>query len=161
MVKQTIDEEKIIQEKKNKKKDFIFSVGRRREAVARVRLYPTITEGMTWNDLVIKKGEIYVNGKPIDQYFSAESDKVSYKEPFRVTNTINRYTVTVKIVGGGKSGQLDALIHGVARVLEKADEKFRPILKKKGFLTRDARVRERRKVGMGGKARREKQSPKR
>lgn len=166
MVKDKI-EKKVIETKpdlvkaKNDKKDYLFSVGRRREAVARVRLYPTIAEGMTWNELPIKKGEIYVNGKPIDQYFSGESNKVSYKEPFRVTNTINKYTVTVKIAGGGNSGQLDALIHGVSRVLEKVDEKFRPILKKKGFLTRDARVRERRKVGMGGKSRREKQSPKR
>ncbi|MDO8657230.1 MAG: 30S ribosomal protein S9 [Candidatus Levybacteria bacterium] len=166
MVKDKI-EEKVVKTKsdlvktKNDKKDFIFAVGRRKEAVARVRLYPNITDGMTWGDLPLKKGEIYVNNKPIDQYFNGESNKVSYREPFRVTNTINKYTITVKIAGGGNSGQLDALIHGVARVLEKVDGKFRPILKKKGFLTRDARVRERRKVGMGGKSRREKQSPKR
>lgn len=83
-------------------------------------------------------------------------------EPFRATNTIGKYSLTIKVEGGGKSGQLEAVVHGISRALQLLDkEKFRPILKKKGFLTRDARVRERRKVGTGGKARRKKQSPKR
>jgi len=75
---------------------------------------------------------------------------------------VGKYYVTVKVVGGGKNGQLDAVVHGIARAFDKADrEKFRPPLKRAGLLTRDARVRERRKVGTGGKARRKKQSPKR
>lgn len=146
---------------KNNKKSYISSVGRRREAIARVRLYPTYNESLSWGEISLKKGDILVNQKPVEEYFSGAADKAAYREPLRVTNTLNRYTFTIKVTGGGKAGQLDAVINGLARALQKADEKFRPILKKKGYLTRDARVRERRKVGTGGKARREKQSPKR
>lgn len=147
---------------KSVKKDYIFAVGRRREAVARVRLYKDVKEGVLWNDQKIEKGIIIINGKPIEQYFSTMSAKASYGEPFRVTNSLGQFAVTVKIEGGGMSSQLIAFIHGVSRALSLFDkEKFRPILKKKGFLTRDARVRQRRKVGMGGKSRRKRQSPKR
>jgi|SRR3989344_1981511 len=147
---------------KNNKKEYIVAVGRRREAVARVRLYPDLKEDLLWGETPVKKGEIFVNKKPIEQYFSLPSEQVVYKEPLRVTNTLNKYIMTIVVNGGGRSGQLGAVIHGISRVLIKIDsEKFRPILKKKGFLTRDSRTRERRKVGTGGKARREKQSPKR
>lgn len=145
----------------NSRKDFIFAVGRRREAVARIRLYPTVKDVLQWGEITLKKGDILVNQKPIDQYFTNKVDQIIYKEPLRVTNALNRYVLTVLVEGGGKSGQLGAVVHGIARALEKADEKYRSILKKRGYLTRDARVRERRKVGTGGKARREKQSPKR
>lgn len=135
--------------KKTNKPKFITAVGRRREAIARVRLYPG-------------KGESVVNEQPLGQYFSGETAKVSYTMPFAETGTLGKYFVTAKVQGGGKSGQLAAFLHGVSRALSEADrEKFRPILKKKGFLTRDSRIRERRKVGTGGKARRKKQSPKR
>ena len=151
----------ITQEKKVTKKDLIFAVGRRRESVARVRLYSIIKDEMQWGEISLKKGDIIVNQKPIDQYFSSKVDQSVYREPLRVTNALNRYALTVLVRGGGKSGQLAAVVHGIARVLEKADGKYRSILKKRGYLTRDARVRERRKVGTGGKARRAKQSPKR
>lgn len=155
MAKKKIEQKEIVQEKTTSKKDYVFAVGRRKEAVARVRLYPKVNDSP-------KKGQIIVNEKPIGEYFSGEVAKVLYTEPFLLTNTLNKYGVTVKVRGGGKSGQLDAVIHGISRALQLLDkEKFRPILKKKGFLTRDARVRERRKVGTGGKARRKKQSPKR
>lgn len=160
MVKDKIEEK--VTKVKNNKKEYIVAVGRRREAVARVRLYPDLKEDMLWGETPVKKGEIFVNKKPIEQYFSLPSEQVSYKEPLRVTNTLNKYTMTIIVNGGGQSGQLGAVIHGISRVLIKVDsEKFRPILKKKGFLTRDSRTRERRKVGTGGKARRAKQSPKR
>ena len=161
MAEDTIIEQPKVEKKKAEKKPYVMAVGRRREAVARVRLYEDIKTGIVWGDAVVKKGEMYVNNLPIEKYFSFSSYQPIFKEPFRTTNTQNRFAVTIKVVGGGKSGQLGAVVHGLARALEKADPSFRPILKKKGFLTRDARTRQRRNVGMGGKSRRKKQSPKR
>ena len=136
--------------KKTKKDSFIYAVGRRRTATAQVRLYPD------------KKGGITVNNKPIEEYFPGETLKKLYLPPLRVCNVIDKYLITAKVNGSGKIGQLEAVIHGISRALISLDkEKFRPILKKRGFLTRDSRMKERRKVGMGGKARRKKQSPKR
>lgn len=143
-------------------KDYIFAVGRRRSAVARVRLYEFVKDGLVWEKIAIKKGDFIVNQKEVAAYFGGDVNKFKYTEPFRVANAQNKYTVTVRVAGGGPSGQLDAVIAGIANALSKADtENFRPILKAKGFLTRDSRIRERRKVGTGGKARRKKQSPKR
>lgn len=162
MARKKTEQKEIVQEKSTPKQGFIFAVGRRKEAVARVRLYKNANNGVLWGEKKVQKGEILVNGKPIQEYFSGKVAEVLYMEPFRVTNTVGKYILTIKVEGGGKSGQLDAAIHGISRALQLLDkEKFRPILKKKGFLTRDARVRERRKVGTGGKARRKKQSPKR
>lgn len=135
--------------KPEEKQKYISAKGRRKEAVARIRLYSG-------------KGETLVNNQPIEQYFPGEAAKIAYLTPFKETGTIGKYFATVKVVGGGKTGQLGAFLHGLSRALSAAEpEKFRPILKKKGFLTRDPRTRERRKVGMGGKARRKRQSPKR
>ncbi len=143
-------------------KDFIYAVGRRKAAVARVRLYKTIKDGLLWGQEKIEKGKVIVNEKPVGNYFSGEVMTAFFKEPFVATNTLDKYAVTVRVVGGGLKGQLEAALLGISRALSEIDkEKFRPILKKKGMLTRDARVRERRKVGTGGKARRQKQSPKR
>lgn len=134
---------------KPKKKNWTYAVGRRKTASARVRLFKG-------------KGDSIVNGLPIDKYFSGELFKVSWTKPFKVADVLDKYYVTVKVKGGGLNGQLDAVVHGMSRALAKADrEKFRSPLKSAGLLTRDARVRERRKVGTGGKARRKKQSPKR
>jgi len=148
-------------ESKKIKKDYIFAVGRRREAVARVRLYSQIKRGVFIGDKEVKKGDIFVNSKKIEEYFASSVYKVIYTEPLRATNSIGKYAFTVVVEGGGPMGQLGALVHGVSRALSELDEKNRGILKKKGFLTRDPRTRQRRKVGMGGKSRREKQSPKR
>lgn len=147
---------------KKQKRDFTFAVGRRRAAVARVRLYDAVKDGLTYNNLPVKKGEILVNGMPIQDYFSGTLTRYEYSAPLRVANAQNQFAITIKVEGGGKSGQLDAVVHGISQALSDYDsEKFRKVLKEKGFLTRDSRVRERRKVGTGGKARRAKQSPKR
>jgi len=131
------------------KPKFTFTVGKRKESIARIRLFAG-------------KGETVVNSKPISEYFPGEGAKVNYLQPFMETETLGKYFVTARITGGGKAGQLAAFIHGVSRALAADNrEKFRPVLKKKGLLTRDSRTRERRKVGMGGKARRKRQSPKR
>lgn len=159
-----IKEEKIKEKVKvdHSKKNFVHAVGRRREAVARVRLYHDPKEPVMWGEQKIEKGQIMVNGMPISQYFFGSVAKAAYEEPLRITNVLEKIIVTAIVAGGGKNGQLDAVIHGIARALSKLNtEKHRKILKKKGLLTRDARTRERRKVGMGGKARRKKQSPKR
>lgn len=131
------------------KQTFIFAVGRRRSAIARVRLYSG-------------RGESMVNQKPMGEYFPGSVAAQFLKNPFAVTKTEGKYWVSVKVRGGGKEGQLDAVVHGISRALATIDpETFRPLLKKYSLLTRDPRIRERRKVGMGGKARRKKQSPKR
>jgi small subunit ribosomal protein S9 len=134
---------------KTKKSSYIHTIGRRRTATARVRLYK-------------KKGEILVNNQPISQYFPGEINARLYQEPLRICNLIDKCSATIKVAGSGKKSQLDAVVHGLARALDKLDkDKFHTLLKKKGLLTRDPRARERRKVGTGGKARRQKQSPKR
>ena len=143
------------------KKSYNFSVGRRKDAVARLRLYTDLKEALVFGDITAKKGDTFVNGKLIEDYFKGATAKATYEEPFRITNTLGKYTISVKIVGGGQKGQMVAFMHALSRALSSMDEKNKQILKKKGFLTRDARVRERRKVGMGGKSRRKRQSPKR
>ncbi len=154
---------KPLSDKKIQKKEFISAVGKRKEAIARVRLYQFIKEGFTWATIPIKKGEILVNQKPISEYFPSKIENFQYTEPLRITNAHqNNYAFTIKVEGGGHASQLDAVVAGIANALQKLDpEKYRPILKKKGFLTRDARIKQRRNVGKGGKARRQKQSPKR
>lgn len=149
--------------KSNKqKKDYILTIGRRRSAIARVRLFTEIKADAKWGDHPLKKGEMIVNQKPISEYFSGEVMRYAYTEPLRVVNAQNKYAFTIQVDGGGPQGQLEAVVLGIARALVALDSgEYRKTLKTKGFLTRDARVRERRKVGTGGKARRKKQSPKR
>jgi small subunit ribosomal protein S9 len=137
------------------------AVGRRRVATARVRLY-VVKDSITLSGVVTAKGALTVNGRPIENYFPGEISKKLYFEPFRTTNTMNRFAATIKTSGGGLMGQLDAVVLGISRALEKVDkEKFRPILKKRGFMTRDPRAKQRRKAGFAGKSRAKKQSPKR
>lgn len=138
------------------------AVGRRREASARVRLYVVKEGSVKIGETEVAKGEMVVNARPAENYFPGEVYKKMYQEPFRTTNTVGRFAISIKVVGGGLSGQLGAAIHGISRALEKVDkEKFRPILKKRGFMKRDPRAKERRKAGRAGKARARKQSPKR
>ncbi len=155
-----VDEVK--QPKRSSKQDYVYAVGRRKESSARVRLYSSIKEGQVWAGHAVSKDQMLVNEMPIEKYFSGPLNKAKYQLPFILTNTLGKYAVTVKIVGGGKMGQLEAMVLGIARALSLANrDKNRPVLKSKKLLKVDARVRERRKVGTGGKARRKKQSPKR
>ncbi len=132
----------------NNKKGYIYAVGRRKTASARVRLYRG-------------KGESVVNNLPIEKYFPCPNNSEVWMKPFRVVDVLDKYFVTVKVSGGGQNSQIEATAHGIARALEKSDKNFRIPLKKVGLLKRDPRERERRKVDTGGKARRAKQSPKR
>lgn len=130
------------------KKNYIYTVGRRRSSSARVRLYKG-------------KKESTVNNILIGKYFEGDVMRTIWQKPFKLTDTVDKYYTTIKVHGGGKNGQLDASVHGISRALCLSDVKFRPILKAAGLLTRDSRSRERRMVGTGGRARRQKQSPKR
>lgn len=134
---------------KSSLKKFFYSVGRRKESTVTVRLFKG-------------KEETIVNGKPIGEYFPTASEKQQYQEPFVVTGNLGKVYATIKASGGGKQGQLKAVVLALARAIEKSDrEKYRPILKKIGLLAVDSRVRERRKAGQMGRARKKKQSPKR
>ena len=132
------------------KKDYTYAVGRRKSSSARVRLHKG-------------KGEQNeVNGLPIGQYFPGKVMASHWEAPFRITDTKESFYMTAKVVGGGKNGQLEAVVHGIARAFAKLDpDKYRSPLKQAGLLTRDPRERERRKPGTGGRARKQKQSPKR
>ena len=144
------------------KDQYYEAVGRRKVSSARVRLYVVTGTTVTVDGTAVEKGGMIVNGRPVENYFPGEILKKMYQEPFRTTNTLNRFATTIKVSGGGLSGQLASVIHGISRALEKVDkEKFRPILKKRGFMTRDPRAKQRRKAGFAGKSRAKKQSPKR
>jgi small subunit ribosomal protein S9 len=112
-------------------------VGRRKRATARVRLYTGE-----------EPGRIVVNGKPAEEYFTRLGDLASVTEPLEVTGLADNFFVSVQVKGGGVTGQADAVRHGVARALLKSDSELRPTLRKGGFLTRDARVKERKKPGL-------------
>ncbi len=126
---------------------FILATGRRKSAVARVKISQD-------------KGGFIVNGKDLKDYFPEEVKRQSILKPLKVTGLEGKLSVSAKLVGGGKVGQVGALIHGIARALLKFDEKFKESLRKEGFLTRDPRTKERRKYGLRG-ARKAKQYTKR
>jgi small subunit ribosomal protein S9 len=144
-----------------KYKDYMFAIGRRRSAVARVRVYTKTPDGLKFGEYLVKKGDMAVNEKNITEYFSGNASKVIYEKPLVITDSLNKYAITAKVQGGGLQSQLGAFVLGLSRALAAIDETSRPILRKKNLLTRDPRVRQRRKVGMGGKSRARKQSPKR
>jgi small subunit ribosomal protein S9 len=102
-----------------------------------------------------------VNGKPITEYFLGAVLQKRYSHPLEITKTNGQFIISVKVEGGGQASQLDAVIHGIARAIAKISPELRTVLKKEGLLTRDARVKERRKYGLAQKARAKKQSPKR
>ena len=109
--------------------------GRRKSSIARVRL----VEG---------SGKITINGKDIDEFFGLETLKVIVRQPLTVTNTTNKYDVICSVQGGGFTGQAGAIRHGIARALNAANIEYRPALKSNGFLTRDPRMKERKKYGL-------------
>lgn len=149
--------------KKTKNVLYYEGIGRRRTSVAVVRLFiPGKDKVATVGELKIKEGEMYVNGKRIEEVFPALHQKVQYLKPMALVKADDRFCVSITVNGGGMQGQLEAIMHGLSRALEKTDkEVVRPLLKKELLLKRDPRARQRRKVGTGGKARRAKQSPKR
>ena len=134
--------------KATKKKIQYWGTGRRKTAVARVRLLPNGT------------GAIIINGKSIDDYCSNEIDKQVIRQPLTLTETVSSYDIMVNVCGGGYTGQAGAIRHGIARALIVADANLRPALKKAGYLTRDPRMKERKKYGLK-KARRAPQFSKR
>lgn len=94
------------------------------------------------------KGDIVINKRPIDEYFGLETLKVIVRQPLAATETVDKYDVLVNVRGGGYTGQAGAIRHGIARALLQVDADYRPILKKAGFLTRDPRMKERKKYGL-------------
>ncbi len=117
-------------------KEVFLGTGRRKSSIARVRL----VEG---------NGKITINGKDIQEYFGEETLRVIVKQPLTATETLSKYDVIAKVTGGGFSGQAGAVRHGIARALNEANrEEYRPVLKSNGFLTRDSRMKERKKYGL-------------
>ena len=112
-----------------------LGTGRRKSSIARVRL----VEGT---------GKITINRKDIEEYFDLDTLKVIVRQPLTVTNTLAKYDVNCSVHGGGVSGQAGAIRHGIARALNEANSEYRPILKSNGFLTRDPRMKERKKYGL-------------
>ena len=121
--------------KAKSEKIVFYGTGRRKSSIARVRL----VEG---------NGVITINGRNIDEYFGAETLKVIVRQPLTATNTVGKYDVIVKVVGGGFTGQAGAIRHGISRALLEVNGEFRPTLKANGFLTRDSRMKERKKYGL-------------
>ena len=111
------------------------AVGRRKKAIARVRLIPG-------------EGKIVINGRDIDNYFGLETLKMTVRQPLALTSLEGRYDVLVNVYGGGLAGQAGAIRHGISRAQIKADPELRPAVKKAGFLTRDPRMKERKKYGL-------------
>lgn len=126
-VKKTVKSNKIIQ---------FLGTGRRKQSIARVRLIPN------------GKGVFEINGKNIDEYFALGTLKLIINQPLELTNNIGKYDIYVNVHGGGLSGQAGAIRHGISRALVNAEEGLKPEIKKAGFLTRDDRVKERKKYGL-------------
>ena len=116
-------------------KPYFYGTGRRKSSVARVRLFPGT-------------GTITINGRDIDDYFGLETLKLVINQPFGVTGTMGKFDIVANVKGGGFSGQAGAIRHGVSRALLLADETYRPALNQSGFLTRDPRMKERKKYGL-------------
>ena len=117
------------------KSERCYGTGRRKKSIARVYLMPG-------------KGNITINKRDIDDYFGLETLKVIVRQPFAVTDTIDKFDVLVNVCGGGYTGQAGAIRHGISRALLQAEADYRPVLKKAGFLTRDPRMKERKKYGL-------------
>ncbi len=127
--------------------NYNYGTGRRKSAVARVFIKPG-------------KGDITVNDKPVDVFFSRETGRMVVRQPLELTDTLNKFDIMVNVSGGGESGQAGAVRHGITRALIDYDASLKPVLSKAGLVTRDAREVERKKVGLR-KARRRKQFSKR
>lgn len=117
------------------KQAYFYGTGKRKTAIARVRLMPG-------------DGAIIINGTPYEELFTRPEHREKIKQPLLVTETLNKFNVLVKTIGGGMSGQAGAISHGIARALVVTDEKFKPVLRQGGLLTRDSRAKERKKPGL-------------
>ena len=117
------------------KTPFFYGTGRRKSSVARVRLY----QGT---------GKITINDRDIDEYFGLDTLKLIVRQPLELTETGEKFDVVCRVAGGGVTGQAGAIRHGISRALLQADAEYRPVLKKAGFLTRDPRMKERKKYGL-------------
>ena len=117
--------------------NYYYGTGRRKSSVARVRVYPGT-------------GKITINDRDIDSYFGLETLKLIVRQPLALTETAEKFDVICKVQGGGVTGQAGAIRHGLSRALLQHDENLRPLLKKAGFLTRDPRMKERKKYGLKG-----------
>jgi small subunit ribosomal protein S9 len=115
--------------------NYYYGTGRRKESIARVRLFPG-------------DGTITVNEKPPLQYFGRRILEMVVQQPLKVTDSLKRFSISAKVTGGGSSGQAGAVSHGIARALCQADQAMRPVLKSRGLLTRDSRMKERKKPGL-------------
>jgi small subunit ribosomal protein S9 len=115
--------------------DFFYGTGRRKSAVARTRIYPG-------------SGQILVNNRPFEEYFPRATLQMIVRQPLNLTKTIGKFDIKAIVDGGGVAGQAEALRHGISRALLAFDAELRPALKKAGFLTRDARIKERKKYGL-------------
>ena len=118
-------------------KPYFYGTGRRKSSVARVRVYAG-------------NGKVTINDRDMDDYFGLETLKLIVRQPLLITNNVDRFDVVVRVAGGGVSGQAGAIRHGLSRALLQHSEEMRPILKKAGFLTRDPRMKERKKYGLKG-----------
>ena len=118
------------------KKPYVYGTGRRKSSVARVHLFTGGT------------GKITINGRDIDDYFGLETLKLLVRQPLTLTDTLGKFDVVCTVTGGGVSGQAGAIRHGISRALLQNGDEMRPILKKAGFLTRDPRMKERKKYGL-------------
>lgn len=116
---------------------YFYGTGRRKESVARVRVYPG-------------SGSITINDRDIDDYFGLETLKLIVRQPLVLTNTKEKFDIVCRVNGGGVTGQAGAIRHGISRALLIFDAELRPALKKAGFLTRDPRMKERKKYGLKG-----------
>ncbi len=116
-------------------KPYYYGTGRRKSSVSRVRLYPGT-------------GTITINGRDIDDYFGLDTLKLIVRQPLALTDTLGKFDVVCTVAGGGVSGQAGAIRHGISRALLQHSDEMRPILKKAGFLTRDPRMKERKKYGL-------------
>lgn len=120
------------------KKPYMYGTGRRKSSVARVHLFPGGT------------GTVTINGRDIDDYFGLETLKLIVRQPLVTTETADKVDIVATVKGGGVTGQAGAIRHGIARALLLVDENYRPALKSAGFLTRDPRMKERKKYGLKG-----------
>ena len=117
--------------------NYYYGTGRRKSSVARVRVYPGT-------------GKITINDRDINDYFGLETLKLIVRQPLALTGTTEKFDIVVRVAGGGVTGQAGAIRHGLSRALLQFDENLRPALKKAGFLTRDPRMKERKKYGLKG-----------